>query len=143
MDTSNIYRFNGEPFECWSLKDGVLRGYYPRNSLISYISSFKNGFAPSIKHPGTGWITMKVKVIGRSAFRGNTRFKSIHIFFGTKSIEDYAFDSVIPMKVYVPSSVKNIKNNAFSKNVTLLVAPDSYAERFAIKRGLQYRYHER
>ena len=39
MDSSKVYRFHGEdPFDNWTFKDGVLMGYYPRNSLINALS---------------------------------------------------------------------------------------------------------
>ena len=60
-----------------------------------------------------------------------------------KAIEDFAFCSEIPLRVYLPESIQHIKKNAFSRNVTLIVYEDSYSERFAIKQGLNYRYHEK
>ena len=60
-----------------------------------------------------------------------------------KSIEDYAFYSEVPLRVYLPNTIQHIKKNSFSRNVTLIVYKDSYAERFAIKQGLSCRYHEK
>lgn len=144
MDSSNIYRFNGvDPFDNWTMnKDGVLRGYYPRNSLINLISQSKN----RLKIASNGWaalVSASVNVIGRNCFRGNKRFKVIHVMPCVKAIEDYAFCSEIPLCVYLPDSIQHIKKNSFSRNVTLIVYKDSYSERFAIKQGLSYRYHEK
>lgn len=144
MDSSNIYRFNGvDPFDNWTMnKDGVLRGYYPRNSLINLISQSKSG----LKIASNGWtalVSASVNVIGRNCFRGNKRFKVIHVMPCVKAIDDYAFYSEIPLRVYLPDSIQHIKKNSFSRNVTLIVYKDSYSERFAIKQGLNYRYHEK
>lgn len=138
MDTSNIYRFNSKyPFDNWTLKEGVLLGYYPRNSLVSAISSYKNGF----KDCGDkGIVESCVSTIGRSCFRNNNRFKTIVVMDGVETIEDYAFYSDIPMLVSLPITVKRIKKNSFSNNVTVKVYRNSYAEKYAKRKGLNITY---
>ena len=140
MDTSNIYRFNSkDPFDNWTLKDGVLLGYYPRNSLISAISSYENDF----KDCGDkGIVGSHISTIGRSCFRKNSRFKVIEIMPGVETIEDYAFYSDIPMLVSLPCTVKCIKKNSFSDNVTIRVERNSYAEKYAKRRGLNIIYRD-
>ena len=138
MDTSNIYRFNSkDPFDNWTLNKGVLLGYYPRNSLISAISSLNNGFKDC---DDKGIIGSSISVIGRSCFRKNSRFKVIEVMNGVGTIEDYAFYSDIPLLVILPYSVKHIKKNSFSTNVTLRVYKNSYAEKYAKRRGLSIVY---
>ena len=143
MDSSNIYRFNGvDPFDNWTINNGELRGFYPRNSLINQFSKSKCGLTVS-KNGKAAIVSANVDVVGRNCFRGNRRFKSIFVMPFVKAIEDYAFYSDIPLRVFLPRSIQHIKKNAFSKNVTLIVFKDSYSERFAIKKGLNYRYHEK
>ena len=60
-----------------------------------------------------------------------------------RAIEDYAFYSDIPLRVYLPESIQCIKKNSFSRHVTLIVRKDSYSERFAIKQRINYRYYEK
>lgn len=140
MDTSNIYRFNSKyPFDNWTLKEGILLGYYPRNSLISAISSYENDF----KDCGDkGIVGSRVSTIGRSCFRKNYRFKIIEVMDEVKTIEDYAFYSDIPMLVSLPNSVKRIKKNTFSNNVTVRVYRNSYAEKYAKRKGLNIIYRD-
>ena len=144
MDSSNIYRFNGvDPFDNWTTnEDGVLRGYYPRNSLINLISQSKSGLRIA-SNGKAALVSAFVNVIGRNCFRGNNRFKIIYVMPCVKAIEDYAFYSNIPLRVYLPESIQHIKKNSFSRNVTLIVYKDSYSERFAIKQGISFRYHEK
>ena len=140
MDTSNIYRFNSkDPFDNWTLKDGVLLGYYPRNSLINAISSYEKDF----KDCGDkGIVGSCASTIGRSCFRKNSRFKVIEVTPGVETIEDYAFYSDIPMLVNLPITVKHIKKNSFSNNVTVKVYRNSYAEKYAKRRGLNIIYRD-
>lgn len=140
MDTSNIYRFNSKyPFDNWTLKEGILLGYYPRNSLVSAISSYKNSFE---NRDDKGIVGSCVSTIGRSCFRNNNRFKTIVVMDGVETIEDYAFYSDIPMAISLPNSIKHIKKNSFSNNMTVRVYKNSYAEKYAKRKGLNITYRD-
>ena len=115
MDSSNIYRFNGkDPFDNWTIKDGCLIGYYPRNSLINLLNK-------------SLIIKDKVIIIPNSVI----------------SIENSCFRKSNYMKVYIPSSVKRISVTAFlDTEITLCVTKDSYAEKYAKRKGLRYEIYE-
>ena len=115
MDSSNIYRFNGkDPFDNWTIKDGCLIGYYPRNSLINLLNK-------------SLIIKDKVIIIPNSVI----------------SIENSCFRKSNYMKVYIPSSVKRISVTAFlDTEITLCVTKDSYAEKYAKRKGLKYEIYE-
>ena len=112
MDTSNIYRFNGlDPFDNWSISDGVLSGYYPRSSLINIFSNEIMVKDDSIVIPDG------VVVIGCSCFRNN----------------DY-------QSIIIPQSVKKINKNAFLNcKATLLIDNNKYIVRYAKRHKLNYR----
>ena len=116
MDSSNIYRFNGvDPFDDWVISNGHLYGYYPRNSLIHALSK-RYGITCD---DGVIYIPKLVTNIDGSCFRNNTSIK----------------------KVYVSSSVMSISNTAFTNtDIILVVYPDTYAERYAKKKGMKYEY---
>ena len=116
MNTSNIFRFNGvDPFDNWKVYKDTLLGYYPRNSLINLYSMSSNRYIDQ----GSYFVIKEgIKEIGPSCFKNNTRFKVI----------------------IIPSSVISIKKNAFNKDITLMVYPGSYSERYAIKNNIKYRY---
>ena len=115
MDTANIYRFNGvDPFDNWTIKDGVLSGYYPRNSLVNLLSKVEIVKDEIVIVPQT------VTHISGSCFR-KTSFKEIHI----------------------PTSVKKICNRAFlDMKGILVVNRNSYAEKYAKRKGLRYVIYE-
>ncbi len=139
IETSNIFRFKSKhPYDNWTLKKGVLKGYYPRNSLVNLYSQTNNGV--EINH--TSWVIgSDVKIIHRNCFRNNKRFETLIISEGAESIEDYAFYNARVKKIWIPNSVKHIRQNSFSKNITLLVHKNSYGERYAIKNGLKHYYY--
>ena len=113
MDSSNIYRFNGiDPFDNWTIKEGCLIGYYPRNSIINGLSQ-TNGVTIS---KDALFIPNTVISISGSCFREVKRFKTI----------------------FIPDSVKRISRSAFiSTEATLIVSPGSYAEQYAKKHGFK------
>ena len=139
VSTSNIFRFNGkDPFDDWSINNGELAGYYPRNSLINSITKahskeigvYQNSFV----------IKGDVKFIKRSCFRNNQRFENVTLSEGLLIIEDYSFHNATLKSIVIPKSVKRIGKHAFSKGTTLLVHEGSYAERYAIKNGFNFVY---
>ena len=74
MNTSNIYRFNGtDPFDNWTIKNGALYGYYPRNSIINELSK-RNSVLISDK---TIIIPDGVLSINGSCFRNNNKYEII------------------------------------------------------------------
>ena len=137
--TSNLFRYNGvDPFDDWAtLNDGELRGYYPRNSLIHQITQANSKGLEITSNCCV--ISDPVKKIGRSCFRNNERFDRIVISKGVEVIDFYAFWGGKCKEIVIPKSVKSIKKNAFSIGVTLLVHQGSYAERYAIRNGFQYK----
>ena len=140
ISNSNIYRFNGkDPFDNWTEKDGVLKGYYPRNSLINLLSKSESAIGV---YPNYCVIRGNVKSIGRSTFRNNKRFGLIVISEGVETIEEYAFLNASIKEIGLPHSIKKINKNAFSKNITLFVYKDSYAEKYAIRNGFKYEYYQ-
>ena len=115
MDTSNIYKFNGvDPFDNWTIKDGALYGYYPRNSIINGLSK-----ANSVQiSNNTVIIPDGVVSIHGSCFRNNNKYEEI----------------------IVPPSVKRISDNAFlNTNIVVVVTKGSYIERYAKRKGLNYK----
>ena len=141
MASSNIYRFNGtDPFDNWSTKDGVLCGYYPRNSLINQITKeHSDGVGV---YPSHIIFRESVKVVKRSCFRNNSRFGLITLSEGLEVIEDYAFYNMKLKDIGIPKSVKKIAKNAFSKDMVLSVHKGSYAEKYAIRNGFKYDYYQ-
>lgn len=113
MDTSNIYRFNGkDPFDNWTIKDNVLYGYYPRNSLINALSRKGTNL-----HNENLIILDGIQAIGSSCFRNNRRY----------------------LTILIPESVKRIAKNAFLNcHAKLLVMDDSYALKYAVRHKLNY-----
>lgn len=119
MDSSNIYRFNGiDPFDNWVVnEDGVLRGYYPRNSLINLISK-QHGVEPN---NGTITIPYGVISIAGSCFKKNKAIKQI----------------------IIPKTVNKISDVAFLEtDIVLYVYKNSYAEKYAKRKGLKYRHYD-
>ena len=112
--TSNNYRFNGiDPFDNWTIKDGCLVGYYPRNSIINGLSQSESVLVSK----DTMVIPNTVFAIKGSCFKGNKRFK----------------------KIFISKTVKSISRNAFLNcNATLIVTTNSYAEKYAKKYNLKY-----
>lgn len=115
MDTSNIFRFNGiDPFDNWTIKDGCLYGYYPRNSFINMISKSKGPFIEEDRII----IPKDVKEIRGSCFRNNQKYT----------------------EVVVPITVKKVSEDAFrNSNITIVVTKGSYIEEYAIRKCLKYR----
>ena len=115
MDTSNIYRFNGvDPFDNWTIKDNVLYGYYPRNSIINGLSKI-NG---ALILDNTIIIPDGVVAISGSCFRNNNKYEEI----------------------IVPPSVSKISDNVFlNADVVIVVTPGSYVEKYAKRKGFKYR----
>ncbi len=113
--SSNIYRFNGkDPFDDWTVKDGSLYGYYPRNSLINLLSKQNS----VIIFEDILTIPDGVVSIENSCFKNNKRLE----------------------QVFIPSSVKHISKSAFANTVaTLVVEENSYAMKYAIKYNLKYK----
>ena len=115
MDSSNIYRFNGEPFEEWTINSGLLYGFYPRSSLICLASK---RYTVDIKNNAI-IIPNIVSEIRGSCFRNNKKYKAI----------------------YIPKSVRHISNDAFTNTEsTLFVYQDSYAEKYAKRKGIKYEH---
>lgn len=113
-----MYKFNGvDPFDDWTIKDGCLYGYYPRNSLINILSK-----SNSVRIDDDSiYIPNIVAHIKNSCFKNNKRCK----------------------QVFIPDSVKHIDNEAFDNtNLILVVVPGSYGEEFAIRKGLKYKLKE-
>ena len=139
--TSNILRFNGvDPFDNWSTSHNELRGYYPRNSIISSLTeTFSDGIGV---YPNLCIVRNNIKVIKRSCFRNNQRFLSITLSEGIEVIEDYAFYNMKLKDIGIPKSVKKIAKHAFSKDITLFVYKDSYGERYARRNGFSYEYYD-
>ena len=136
QDTSNIFRFIEEtPYDNWTLKDGALKGFYPRNSLISQISSSNNGLEVSNDRC---LIKGNIKVIGRNTFRNNQRFREIYLSEGVTSIMEYAFYGCTAKEIVIPKSVRHIRRKSFSKATLLLVYRGSYGERYARRYGYKY-----
>ena len=140
VSSSNIFRFNGvDPFDNWSTSDGELHGYYPRNSLINLTTQVhSDGIGV---YPNYCVIRSDVKKIGRNCFRNNKRFRDIVISEGVEAIDEYAFHNASLKEISIPKSVKSIRKNSFSKEITLFVYKDSYAENYAIKNGFQFNYY--
>ena len=115
MNTSNIYRFNGtDPFDNWTIKNGALYGYYPRNSIINELSK-RNSVLISDK---TIIIPNGVMSINGSCFRNNNKYE----------------------KIVVPPSINKISDRAFlNSKLVLVVEPNSYIEKFAKRKGLSYK----
>ena len=120
MDTSNAYRFNKKyPFDDWTVIDGALYGYYPRNSIINILMQRRGIYKLPNK---TLFIPDIVTSIKNSCFRGNKYYT----------------------KVYIPSTVKSISNNAFRDcAITLMVEKDTYALEYAKRKGLKYEVYEK
>lgn len=137
MDTSNIYRYMGQPYDNWTSKDGKLLGYYPRNSLINGLSKKDSGIGV---YENYFVIRSNIKVICRNAFRDNKRFGIGVISDGVEIIEEYAFYNMRIKEITIPPSVKHIRKNSFSKDMTLFVYPDTYGERYAKRYGYTYKY---
>lgn len=81
--------------------------------------------------------------IERRAFLWCSALEHITIPDGVRTIGKEAFFGIESLRdVILPSSVSSIGNEAFnnSPNVTLIVPKGSYAERYAKKRRLDYRY---
>ncbi len=118
MDNSNIYRFNGiDPFDDWTIHNGELYGYYPRNSLINLISK-KNGIA---NKQGELIVPKTVTSIKSSCFRNNKTIK----------------------RICIPKTVVKISETSFlDTEMVLYVYKNSYAEKFARRKGLKYKYYE-
>ena len=116
MNTSNIYRFNGtDPFDNWTIKNGALYGYYPRNSIINGLSQ-RNSVLISDK---TIIIPNGVMSINGSCFRNNNKY-----------------DEII-----VPPTINKISDSAFlNSKLVLVVEPGSYIEKYAKRKGLSYRF---
>lgn len=141
IKTSNIYRFNGkDPFTNYKLeKNGLLIGFYPRNSLINQLSSKDNGVRIYKDHLV---IEDNVKTIGRSVFRNNKDYKFIVIGKNVETIEDYAFYNTKSEEFIIPASVKHIRKNSFSKDAFLIVKKGSYGERYARRNKLMFNYYK-
>ena len=139
--SSNIFRFNGvDPFDNWVTSNGTLSGYYPRNSLINQITQNKSEDGLGV-YSNYCVVRENVKVIGRNCFRNNIRFRNIAIMEGVETIEEYAFYNTRFTEIGIPRSVKHMRKNTFSKEITLFVYKDSYAEKYAIKYGFRYEYY--
>ncbi len=138
--TSNVFRFNNKyPFDNWTLKDGKLLGYYPRNSFINILSAKDNGIGVystyCVIRPNT-------KVIGRNCFKNNKRFGFYCLCEGIERIEQNAFVNIRAKDIGIPRSIKYIHKNAFSKSTLLFVYPGSYAEAYAKKNGYLIKYYQ-
>ena len=140
--SSNIFRFNGkDPFDDWVTSDGVLSGYYPRNSMINQITQNESENGIGV-YSNYCVIRSNVKTIGRSCFRNNIRFRNIAIMEGVTTIEEFAFYNTKFGEIGIPRSVKHMRANSFSKEITLFVYKDSYGEKYAIKHGFKYEYYQ-
>lgn len=141
VSSSNVYRFNGvDPFDNWSTSDGVLRGYYPRNSLINLITkSHSDGIGV---YKNICVVRNNVKIIKRNCFRNNKRFGIITLSEGVEAIEDYSFWNMRLKDIGIPKSVKKIGKFAFSKDMSISVHKGSYAEQFVKQNGYKFDYYQ-
>lgn len=83
------------------------------------------------------------KKIGRMAFYDCDELKKVEIPEGFEIIEKKAFAECDSLKeIRIPASIKKIGENAFagSKNLVLYLQKGSYAEKYAKKHKIPYRY---
>lgn len=82
------------------------------------------------------------KKIGRMAFYDCDELKKVEIPEGFEIIEKKAFAECDSLKEIRPASIKKIGENAFagSKNLVLYLQKGSYAEKYAKKHKIPYRY---
>lgn len=78
-----------------------------------------------------------VKTIDYCSFNGCLSIKIISLNEGLESIGEKCFVNTQLASVYIPSSVTLI-NNSFSKDVTIISAPNSYAKSWAIQNSYKY-----
>lgn len=88
-------------------------------------------------------LSNKCRYIDKGMFYNCRRLTTVNIPNRVKWIEAKAFKNCKKLKkLRIPGSVKSISKNAFDgcKNLTLYVKKGSYAERYAKKNGMKYRY---
>ena len=82
-----------------------------------------------------------VSAIGASAFSGMENLRRVIISEGILSIGSNAFSGCShPESITIPESCTSIDLTGVAKSVTLIVAPGSAAEAYAMSRGFPYEY---
>lgn len=140
-DTVQLFEENAF-WDCYSLENVVFQG---EHITISGLWTF--GGCSKLKSVVLPAATFKCDNNGRntSSFMHCKNLQMFVFSEGTKEIPGCFFDSCYKLQdVYIPSSVKKINDNAFSREMKKLVIrciEGSYAEQYAKEFGYKYKYY--
>ena len=79
-----------------------------------------------------------LKEIAESAFEGDGSLDEADVAWGTQVIGSRAFADSGLKRIYIPSTVYHIEDDAFDDGVTILSAPTSGAKRYADRKNLSW-----
>ena len=125
-DIESDYTYRIESAEYWNISsENIVRTFWEEQEIVHLTYE------------------IHTKKIGRMAFYDCDEVKKVEIPEGFEIIEKKAFAECDSLKeIRIPASIKKIGENAFagSKNLVLYLQKGSYAEKYAKKHKIPYRY---